>query len=73
MTITKQHLIELSTRIEEKVAKLLLKIEKQQQTINDLQQENITLKKSNKQTVAKVKEYISELEKIRAYYANENI
>lgn len=67
---TKQSLINLINQIDDKIENLLTKINTQQQTIKELESQNEHLKRNNQKTLDQIKEYIRELEQIRAHYVN---
>ena len=72
MKVTMPHLNNLTTKIESKVDELLLKHEQQGKMIATLKEKNAELERNNEKTLEQIKEYIKELEQIRAYYVNNN-
>lgn len=68
----KQQLLDTITQINDNLSKLQMKLEYQEKEIVFLKEQNEILKKNNNNTLAQIKEYIKELEKIRSHYVDSN-
>ena len=68
----KQQLLDTITQINDNLSKLQMKLEYQEKEIAFLKEQNEILKKNNNNTLAQIKEYIKELEKIRSHYVDSN-
>lgn len=72
MKVTTSYLNDLTTKIEGKIDQMLAKLRQQDKLIISLKAKNAELERNNEKTLDQIKEYIKELEQIRAYYVNNN-
>ena len=74
MEVTKQYLIEIIHKIDQKIEALLFKLDSQNQKIKDLESKNkeLELAKSSQVSRDQIREYIEELERIRSHYVDSN-
>lgn len=70
--ITKQHIQDQIKELERKTESLLSKLQQQNRLISELKQKNADLEQGNRKTLLQIKEYVKELEQIRAYYVSNN-
>ncbi len=72
MEITKSNLLEIIEEISSKIDNMNMKLQKQEQFIQELKEKNEILKQNNQATLEQITEYIQELEQIRNHYVDSN-
>ena len=72
MKMMKQQVNDIISKISNSVDDIKAKLKDQETIIESLKLENKKLKESNRKTLDQIKGYVSELEKIRNHYVNNN-